>query len=69
MNFFFGIQSLNVNSKLTIPCFQNSSNATDRYKIYQLRIISQRWEIKSLIDAESNKDFYKIELILAYLNH
>ena len=61
MNFFFGIKSLNVDSKLTIPRFQNSHYSKKEYKVFQLKISNQRWEINNLIDVELNRDFYKID--------
>ena len=61
MNFFFGIKSLNVNSKLTIPRFKNSHPVRPEYKAYQLKINNQRWEINNLVDLDLNKDFFKID--------
>jgi hypothetical protein len=60
MNFFFGIKSLNVDSKLTIPRFKNSHPTRPEYKVFQLKINNQRWEVNNLIDEELNKDFFKI---------
>ena len=61
MNFFFGIKSLNLDSKLTIPRFQNAHRSNNKYKLFQLKISKQRWEINNLIDVELNRDFYKID--------
>ena len=61
MNFFFGIKSLNVDSKLTIPRFKNSHPTRPEYKVFQLKINNQRWEVNNLIDEELNKDFFKID--------
>ena len=60
MNLFFGIKSLNVDSKLTIPRFKNSHPTRPEYKVFQLKINNQRWEVNNLIDEELNKDFFKI---------
>jgi hypothetical protein len=64
VNFFFGIKSINVDSKLTIPRFQNSLRKNKECNIYQLKIINQRWEINNLMNVDLNRDFYKIESTL-----
>ena len=61
MNFFFGIKSLNVDSKLTIPRFKNSHPTRPEYKVFQLKINNQRWEVNNLIDEELNNDFFTID--------
>ena len=60
MNFFFGIKNSFIDSTLTIPRFQNSHHTKKEYKIYELKISNQRWEINNLIDVELNRDFYVI---------
>ncbi len=64
MNFFFGIKSDNLDSKLTIPRFQNSLRKNKKCHLYQLKINNQSWEIIHLSEVESNGDFYKIESTL-----
>ena len=60
MNFFFGIKNSIIDSKLTIPRFQNSNSTKKRYMVFQLEISNQRWKINNLSDVELNRDFYKI---------
>lgn len=61
MNFFFGIKSSIIVSKLTIPRFQNSKPTNKKYKVFQLQISNKRWKITNLNDIELNRDFYQID--------
>ena len=61
MNFFFGVKNSIIDSKLTIPRFQNSNPTKKEYIVFQLEISNQRWEINNLSDVELNRDFYKID--------
>ena len=61
MNFFFGVKNSIIDSKLTIPRFQNSNPTKKEYMVFQLEISNQRWEINNLSDVELNRDFYKID--------
>jgi hypothetical protein len=61
VNFFFGVKNSIINSKLTIPRFQNSNSTKKRYMVFQLEINNQRWKINNLSDVELNRDFYKID--------
>ena len=61
MNFFFGVNSSNINSTLTIPRFQNSSPTKEKYLLYQLQNRNNRWKIKNLEDVVLNRDFYRID--------
>ena len=61
MNFFFGIKSSIIVSKLTIPRFQNSNRTNKKYKVFQLQISNKRWKITNLNDIELNRDFYQID--------
>jgi hypothetical protein len=60
MNYFFGIKSSFVNTKLTIPRFQNSNPTKKEYILFQLEIINQSWKISNLSNIDLNSDFYKI---------
>ena len=60
MNFFFGVKTSIIVSKLTIPRFQNSKRTNKKYKVFQLHISNERWKITNLNDIELNKDFYQI---------
>jgi hypothetical protein len=61
MNFFFGINSSILNSKLTIPRFQNKNPTKKDYKVFQLGINNKRWKINNLDDAVLSDDFYQID--------
>ena len=61
MNFFFGINSSILTSKLTIPRFSNKKPTKKNYKIFQLKIKNKRWKINKLDDVELSEDFYKID--------
>ena len=61
MNFFFGVKNSIIDSKLTIPRFQNSNPTKKEYMVFQLEISNQRWEINNLSDVELNRDLYKID--------
>jgi len=61
MNFFFGINSLTLQSKITIPRFQNNKSTKKKYKVFQIEIVENRWEINDYEDAVLNDDFYQIE--------
>ena len=61
MNFFFGVKNSIIDSKLTIPRFQNSNSTKKRYMVFQLEISNQRWKINNLSDVELRRDFYKID--------
>ena len=60
MNYFFGIKNSFLNSKLTIPRFQNSNPTKKEYILFQLEIINQSWKISNLSNIDLNSDFYKI---------
>ena len=60
MNYFFGIKNSFLNSKLTIPRFQNSNPTKKEYILFQLEIINQSWKISNLNNIDLNSDFYKI---------
>ena len=60
MNYFFGIKNSLLNSKLTIPRFQNSNPIKKKYMLFQLEIINQSWKISNLSNIDLNSDFYKI---------
>ena len=60
MNYFFGIKNSFLNSKLTIPRFQNSNPTKKKYMLFQLEIINQSWKISNLSNIDLNSDFYKI---------
>ena len=60
MNFFFGINSSILNSKLTIPRFQNKNPTKKDYKVFQLGINNKRWKINYLDDVVLSGDFYQI---------
>ena len=60
MNFFFGVKNSIINSKLTIPRFQNSNPTKKEYMLFQLEIINQSWKISNLNNIDLNSDFYKI---------
>ena len=59
MNFFFGVKNSIIDSKLTIPRFQNSNPTKKEYMVFRLEISNKRWVINNLSDVELNKDFYK----------
>ena len=59
-NYFFGIKNSFLNSKLTIPRFQNSNPTKKEYILFQLEIINQSWKISNLSNIDLNSDFYKI---------
>ena len=61
MNFFFGIKSSILDSKLTIPRFQNKKPTNKDYWVFQLGISNQRWKINYLDNAELSSDFYQID--------
>ena len=61
MNFFFGINSSILNSKLIIPRFQNKTPTKKDYKVFQLGINNKRWKINNLDDVVLNDDFYQID--------
>jgi len=60
VNYFFGIKNSFLNSKLTIPRFQNSNPTKKEYMLFQLEIINQSWKISNLSNIDLNSDFYKI---------
>ena len=61
MNFFFGVKTSIVGSKLTIPRFQNFNRTNKKYKLFQLQVSNKKWKISQLNDIESSKDFYQID--------
>ena len=61
MNFFFGVKTSIIDSKLTIPRFQNSSRTNEKYKLFQLQIRNNKWQVTILNDTELNSDFYQID--------
>ena len=67
MNLFFGVKGSIVNSKLTVPRFQNSKTSNNDYMLFQLEISNKKWKINKLIDVELTRDFYKINT--KYINN
>ena len=61
MNFFFGIKSNLIQSKLTIPRFQNRNHTKEEYLIYQLEVGNKKWIVNNLDNVELNDDFYQID--------
>jgi len=61
VNYFFGIKNSFLNSKLTIPRFQNSNPTKKEYMLFQLEIINQSWKISNLNNIDLNSDFYTID--------
>jgi hypothetical protein len=61
VNFFFGIKSSILDSKLTIPRFQNSGLVKKEYKALKLEIKNHSWKINRLADIELNEDFFKVD--------
>ena len=61
MNFFFGINNSILNSKITIPRFQNNKPTKKDYKVYQLKINNKKWEISNLDDVVLSDNFYQID--------
>ena len=60
MNYFFGIKSSFVNTKLTIPRFQNLNPTKMEHLLFQLEISDKSWKISNLSNIDLNSDFYKI---------
>jgi hypothetical protein len=60
MIFFFGINSSYIESKLTIPRFQNRKKSNKDYLLYEATIHNKKWVINCLNDVELNQDFYQI---------
>ena len=61
MNYFFGIKSSFLKSRLTIPRFQNLHSINSEYLLFELEIQNQNWNINRLIDIDTNDDFYYID--------
>jgi len=61
LNYFFGIKSAILDSKLTIPRFKNRDLTKKKYKLFQLEISNQMWEISKLDIVDSNSDFYEVD--------
>lgn len=61
MNYFFGIQSSYVNSKISIPSFQNSGHIKKNYSIFQLEASNQSWKLEKYADIGISKDFIEID--------
>ena len=60
MIFFFGIKSSYIESKLTIPRFQNREKSNKDYLLYEATIHNKKWVINCLNNVEYNQDFYQI---------
>ena len=60
MIFFFGINSSYIESKLTIPRFQNREKSNKDYLLYEATIHNKKWVINCLNNVEYNQDFYQI---------
>ena len=59
MNYFFGIKNKILNSKLTIPRFQNSGKTQNDLLVYRAYIQNNKWQIE-IVNCEQNKNFYFI---------
>jgi hypothetical protein len=60
VNYFFGIQSSYVDSKISIPRFQNSGKLNKDLSVFQLEIINQGWTIDKLIEIDYSRSFFDI---------
>jgi hypothetical protein len=61
VNFFFGIKGSNIDSKLTIPRFQNSHPTKKEYIVFQLEVSNKKWKASHLNNIKISQDFYQID--------
>ena len=61
MNYFFGIKSSFVDTKLTIPRFQNLSPTIKEHLLFKLEISNKNWKISTFNNVKINNDFFIID--------
>jgi len=60
MNYFFGINNIELSCKLTIPKFQNQSIPQNKYKLYMIKIENSLWKIEKM-ECEQDNNFYYVQ--------
>lgn len=60
MNFFFCLDDPNIESKLTIPKFQNESNLIKSVQLFSLNIKNHNW-VLNIAPYETDDDFFYIK--------
>jgi len=60
MNYFFGIKSDKIKSRLAIPRFQNTEKNQLDYFVYQCKIQNQHWILEKIKNCEINSNFFLI---------
>ena len=60
MNFFFGVNQGDIQSKISIPKFQNSGKFNKDILLYSANIVNSKWLIKRE-KTEETESFYKLK--------
>lgn len=61
MNFFFGVKSKDIKSRLIIPRFQNKNETNSQYSLFRVDISNGRWQFTQMIECEINEHFFKLQ--------
>ena len=60
MNFFFGVNQGDIQSKISIPKFQNSGKFNKDILLYSANIVNSKWLIKRE-KTEETESFFKLK--------
>ena len=60
MNFFFGVNQGDIQSKISIPKFQNSGKFNKDNLLYSASIVNSKWFIKRE-NTEETVSFFKVK--------
>ena len=61
MNYFFGIKTKFLKSKLSIPRFKNDGSNQLQYFLYKCQIRNQSWVIKRVLNGNPDSNFFFVD--------
>ena len=60
MNYFFGLETEKIKSRLAIPRFKNNGPNKSEYSLYSCKIIKDLWNIKKINDKNDDLNFFMV---------
>jgi hypothetical protein len=60
MNYFFGIKSQEIKTRLLIPRFQNKNILNEDQSLFEVKIVNNKWDFVEINQLKINDNFYLI---------